>query len=84
MSSTLSVFINGSIALEECRKVVQHQLRIVLSRRPDLDGDVFIGQLGDIAVTLFDAHGLEDDQQIPFTEYPLEIDLLIRPYYIGL
>jgi hypothetical protein len=74
MSETLSVFVGGCPSIEECRKLVESNLKIHLIRTTDSEGHRFGGKLSGAYVALFDNHGLVDDCGIEFTQFPLEID----------
>lgn len=74
MSDTLSIFVSNGPSIEECRNLIENHLRINLTKRIDIEGHLFEGEVLGACVALFDDHGLDDDCGIEFTKFPLEID----------
>jgi hypothetical protein len=76
MSDTVSIFVGNGPSIAECRRVVENHLQIPLVHRADMDsmGYLFVADVSGVTVSLFNNHGLDDDCEIEFTRFPLEID----------
>ena len=74
MSKTLSIFVGSEPSIEECRNLVEGNLRIHLTESTASEGFLFEGEVSGAGVALFDNHGRVDDCGIEFTRFPVEID----------
>jgi hypothetical protein len=74
MSETLSILVSSGPSIEQCREVIEDQLRIPLRQRSDVEWCLFESEISGVSVSLFDDHGLEDDYGIEFTKFKFEID----------
>lgn len=76
MTPPLSIFIKTRLGLDASKSALAAILRCApITSEPDV-GTIHTFDTIGISWALFDAHGLEDEGQLKFTQYQYELDLL--------